>query len=80
MGMGNALSGSHLLVLLLVVLVVFGSKRLPEVARGLGQSLRILRAEARAMSRDAAAPQSGGAVPQPLPQTAAPRDERPPAG
>jgi sec-independent protein translocase protein TatA len=30
----------HLIILLVVVLLVFGSKRLPEVSRSLGQSMR----------------------------------------
>ena len=34
------LQPSHLLVLLVVVLVVFGPKRLPELGRSLGQGMR----------------------------------------
>lgn len=32
-------SGQDLLVLLVIVLILFGAKRLPELARGLGQSV-----------------------------------------
>ena len=32
--------GSEWLVILLVVLLLFGAKRLPELARGLGKSIR----------------------------------------
>lgn len=32
-------SGPDLIVLLVIVLVLFGAKRLPELARGLGQSV-----------------------------------------
>lgn len=32
-------SGPDLLILLVIVLVLFGAKRLPELARGLGQSV-----------------------------------------
>lgn len=39
----------HLIVLLVVCLLVFGSKKLPEMARGLGKSLRILKAETAAL-------------------------------
>ena len=33
-------SGPDLIILLVIVLVLFGAKRLPELARGLGQSVR----------------------------------------
>ena len=39
------LTGWHLLILIAVVLLLFGAKRLPEMARALGQSARILRHE-----------------------------------
>jgi sec-independent protein translocase protein TatA len=32
-------SGQDLLILLVIVLILFGAKRLPELARGLGQSV-----------------------------------------
>ncbi|WP_432742184.1 Sec-independent protein translocase subunit TatA [Streptomyces sp. JH002] len=43
---------THLLVVALVVLVVFGSKRLPDTARALGKSLRILKSEAAALKTE----------------------------
>ena len=39
-------------IVLLVALVVFGSKRLPDSARALGRSLRILKAEAKGLRED----------------------------
>lgn len=42
---GNALSGWHLAAIVLVVLLLFGSSKLPALAKGLGESLRILRKE-----------------------------------
>jgi sec-independent protein translocase protein TatA len=42
-------------IVLLVALVVFGSKRLPDSARALGRSLRILKAEAKGLRDDDAA-------------------------
>lgn len=39
----------HLLILLLVIVVLFGAKRLPDAARGLGRSMRILKTEVRDM-------------------------------
>ncbi|GAA4841634.1 hypothetical protein GCM10023221_19380 [Luteimicrobium xylanilyticum] len=35
----------HYVVLLLVVLLLFGARRLPELARSVGQSLRAFRSE-----------------------------------
>jgi len=43
----NELEPTHLLVVLAVVLLIFGGKKLPELARGAGQGLRIFRAELR---------------------------------
>ena len=36
---------SHILILLIVVLVLFGAKRLPDSARSLGRSMRIFKSE-----------------------------------
>jgi sec-independent protein translocase protein TatA len=44
--------GWEWVLLLLVVLLLFGAKRLPETARGLGRSLRILKAETRGLHDD----------------------------
>ncbi|MEV8530669.1 twin-arginine translocase TatA/TatE family subunit [Streptomyces sp. NPDC051211] len=48
----NASEPWHLIVLLGVCVLVFGSKQLPEVARGVGKSMRILKAETRALHPD----------------------------
>lgn len=53
----NALQPWHLVVLLVVCLIVFGSKKLPEMARSLGKSARILKAESRAMRGEDDRPQ-----------------------
>ena len=39
------LTGMHLLVVVLVVLVLFGATKLPVFAKGLGQSIKVLRSE-----------------------------------
>jgi sec-independent protein translocase protein TatA len=51
----RSLGGSEIVILLLVVLLLFGAKRLPDAARGLGRSLRILKAEARGLNDDKSA-------------------------
>lgn len=46
----NALEPWHLVLVILVFAVLFGHKRLPDAARGIGRSLRILKAETRALN------------------------------
>jgi sec-independent protein translocase protein TatA len=48
----NLFDGPHLLIVLLVILVLFGGKRLPDAARGLGRSLRIFKSEVKQMRED----------------------------
>lgn len=52
----NGLEPWHLVVLVLVLVVVFGSKKLPDMARSLGKSARILKSEAKAMKEDGKQP------------------------
>jgi sec-independent protein translocase protein TatA len=48
----NLFEGWHLIILILVILVLFGGKRLPDAARGLGRSLRIFKSEVKQMKDD----------------------------
>ncbi|MFB9573940.1 Sec-independent protein translocase subunit TatA [Streptomyces yanii] len=48
----NALEPWHLLILVAVVVLIFGSKKLPDTARALGKSMRILKSETKAMKDD----------------------------
>jgi sec-independent protein translocase protein TatA len=68
------LRGPELLVLVLIILLLFGAKRLPDVARGLGRSLRILKAETKDLQgADAAeAPDAPAAVDGAAPQATLP--------
>ena len=50
----------HLLILVLIIVVVFGWKRLPDAARSLGRSARILKSEVDGMTKSDA---SGQTVP-----------------
>jgi TatA/E family protein of Tat protein translocase len=43
---------SHILILLIVVLVLFGAKRLPDSARSLAKSMRIFKGEMKEMKED----------------------------
>ncbi|MFD8763739.1 Sec-independent protein translocase subunit TatA [Streptomyces mirabilis] len=51
----NGLEPWHLLIVAIVIILLFGSKKLPEAARGLGKSMRILKSEAKAMKDDGTA-------------------------
>lgn len=44
--------GWELVLILLVVMVLFGAKRLPDSARSLGRSMRILKAETKGLRED----------------------------
>jgi sec-independent protein translocase protein TatA len=63
-----------LIVLVVVVAILFGSKRLPDAARGLGRSMRIFKAEVKEMREDDHRPKggtgttgsTGTATPEPL--------------
>ncbi|MDL9946149.1 Sec-independent protein translocase subunit TatA [Gordonia sp. ABSL11-1] len=48
----GALSWWHWAIVLVVLVVLFGSKKLPDAARGLGQSLRIFKSEVKEMQND----------------------------
>ncbi|MFI8236533.1 Sec-independent protein translocase subunit TatA [Streptomyces sp. NPDC085866] len=65
----NALEPWHLLILVAVVVLIFGSKKLPDTARALGKSMRILKSETEAMKDDGSSNE-----PRPEPESApAPR-------
>jgi sec-independent protein translocase protein TatA len=59
------------LIVLLLVIVVFGAKRLPDSARALGKSMRILKAEAKGL-KDDDAPKAPATAPAPPPVVQAP--------
>ena len=47
--MEGALAPWHIIIIAALTLLLFGSKRLPDSARALGQSLRIFKAETRGL-------------------------------
>jgi sec-independent protein translocase protein TatA len=71
----------EILIILVVVLLVFGPRRLPEMAKGLGQSVRAFRKELRDMKSELdldgksdAPPPAPAPVAAPPPPVAAPQD------
>ena len=53
LGLLGPLGGWELLVILLIVVLLFGSRRIPELARGLGEGIRNFRSSVKE-------PDSGG--------------------
>ncbi|MGW1227767.1 twin-arginine translocase TatA/TatE family subunit [Streptomyces sp. NPDC001515] len=73
---------SELAIVLIVVVVVLGAKKLPELARSAGSSARILKAEARALKHQDDRVGDGPATPRVIPgETVSRRDtgQGPPA-
>ena len=48
----GALKPWHWIILLIVVVLLFGAKRLPDAARSLGKSMRIFKAEVKELQND----------------------------
>ena len=55
------------LIIAAVVLILFGSKKMPDAARSLGRSMRILKSEVSHLHDDEEHAQVNQAQPQPLP-------------
>ena len=51
LGFGN-FGGPDLIIILVIVLVLFGAKKLPELARGLGQSMNEFRKAREELDRE----------------------------
>lgn len=50
--MFNALQPWHIILLVVVLIVVFGSRKLPDAARSLGKSMRIFKSEIRELQQE----------------------------
>lgn len=58
---------THILILLIVLIVLFGAKRLPDVARSIGQSMKVFKKEVSDLQQDDE-PASPAPAPAPAPQ------------
>ncbi|MFG2523544.1 twin-arginine translocase TatA/TatE family subunit [Streptomyces sp. NPDC048527] len=56
---------SELAIILIVVILVLGAKKLPELARSAGKSARILKAEANALKKEKEDEAAGRTTPAP---------------
>ncbi len=63
----NGLQPVHVILVLVVVLLLFGANRLPDLARSLGQSMKIFKTEVKGLRDDDQAPKDppadGGRTP-----------------
>jgi len=62
----------HVIVLLVVVLLLFGARRLPDLAKSVGQSMKIFKNEVKDLTEDSGSPSQAPAQPAALPQQAQP--------
>lgn len=53
---GGRLGTTEIIIIAVLILVLFGAKKMPEAARSLGRSLRILKAETKGLRDDDAGP------------------------
>jgi sec-independent protein translocase protein TatA len=62
----GAIQPWHIIVVVIVALILFGSKKLPDAARGLGRSLRIFKSEVREMQNESKAADNTAQAPKQL--------------
>ncbi|MEU1205198.1 Sec-independent protein translocase subunit TatA [Nocardia sp. NPDC056611] len=74
--MTGAISPWHLLIVVLIFLLFFGSKRMPDAARSLGRSMRIFKTEVSQMQNEG---KTGEAAPEAQAQPVQPPAQLPPA-
>ena len=71
--MGDAFAPWHIIILLVVFVLLFGARKLPDSARSLGQAMRIFKAETKGLHHDedgqdaVPGPQANAAVPASTP-------------
>lgn len=69
----NGLQPWHLIILVLVVVLLFGAKRLPDAARSIGKSMKIFKAETKDLTADKNSHEDAAEVEtKQLPQATAP--------
>ena len=64
--------GAEWLVILAIVILVFGAAKLPDLARGTGQALRIFKAETKGLKDDDDEKPADAPAPSPAPTTELP--------
>ena len=59
----------ELMIIAGVIIVLFGSKKLPDAARSMGRSLRIFKSEVKELRDEPVTPEAPSALPAPTPVT-----------
>ena len=79
--MFSQLRGWEWLIIVALILLLFGAKRLPDAARGLGRSLRIFKAETKGLVDDGSKTDTPDAIAPTTPSALSPSAEQvaPPA-
>lgn len=72
----RGLEGWHIVIIVALVVLLFGSRKLPDAARSVGQSLRIFKSEMKAAAKDGETPVEAQAQTQ-APAQAQPRPAAP---
>jgi len=72
-------SGQDLIILLVIVLVLFGAKRLPELARGLGQSVNEFKKAKDEFDKEVAKPSSTSPASPSTPAATESKDDQKPS-
>ncbi|MET0237760.1 MAG: Sec-independent protein translocase subunit TatA [Kibdelosporangium sp.] len=78
--MGN-LGPTELIIIAVVIILLFGAKKMPDMARSLGRSMRIIKAETKGMKQDGeeGVPPAPAATATPAPSAVAPPVQLPQA-
>jgi sec-independent protein translocase protein TatA len=69
----------HYIILILIVLLIFGARRLPGVARSIGQSLKIFKSEVKDLGDSGETPADAAPAPGAAPASVAPTPAAPAA-
>jgi sec-independent protein translocase protein TatA len=70
----GSLGGWELLIILVVLVALFGAKRLPDMARSIGQSARVFKGEMKGLREDDKTVEGGR---EQAPRADVPQDSRP---
>jgi sec-independent protein translocase protein TatA len=63
----GGISMTHILLFVIILILLFGAKRLPEIGGAFGKSIREFRKGVRAVQDDVGRPASGGDQPKAVP-------------